>query len=222
MPERSCCRFRQPPLILASSSPRRKEILGLLGLPFTVLVAEVDETPLAEEKPEAAARRVATAKAAAVAKLVPEGLVLGADTVVVYRGQILGKPKDAAEAGATLRKLRGRWHRVITGVHLVRAPNGASYTAAVTTKVWMRHYADAEIDAYVASGEPFDKAGAYAIQSREFHPVERIEGCYLNVVGLPLCEVVKGLHRLHYPLPPDAVSHVERECAAQRAAVWSR
>ncbi len=179
-------------LILASASPRRRELLGYLGLPFSVIPA-----PGPEEPPDAAdaGRTVwflSLQKALQVAKAHPDALVIGADTVVEIDGEILGKPHDEADAARMLRLLSGREHRVYTGVSLVRYgvyPTVSSYsrTNMEMTRVFFREMTDAEIDAYVATGEPMDKAGAYGYQGRAGLFVERIEGDYYNVVGLPLC-----------------------------------
>jgi septum formation protein len=175
--------------MLASASPRRRQILGILRIPFEAIEVDVDETPRTGEAPEALARRLALVKAESGSARHPEALVLGADTVVEIDGQSLGKPRNAAEAIETLRRLRGRGHRVITGVALV-STTGAARIRMATTEVWMRSYTDAQIEEYVTSGDPFDKAGSYAIQHPTFRPVERIAGCFLNVVGLPLPAVV--------------------------------
>jgi MAF protein len=179
-------------LVLASASPRRRFLLGLLGLPFDVIVADVDESPFDGEAPDAHASRLARTKALTVARRRPSAAVLGADTVVAHDGQILGKPGDPDAAVAMLRTLRGRTHRVLTGLVLVQSGQVVEQSVATTT-VWMRPYTDAEIDRYVATGRPFDKAGGYAIQDADFRTVERIDGCYPNVVGLPLCEARRAL-----------------------------
>ena len=178
------------PLILASASPRRAAILRRAGFRFTVApAADVEETqPPDATTPEEAAAALAVGKAALAARDHPGAFVLGADTVVVLDGALLGKPRDAAEAGAMLRSLRGRAHTVVTGV-AVASPRGV-VSGAKTTIVRFRRYSDAEIDAYVRGGSPMDKAGAYGIQDREFGPAAALTGCYLNVVGLPLCLVV--------------------------------
>src|SRR5581483_4566003 len=174
------------PLVLASASPRRRELLARLRLPFTALAADVDEQPHPGESARALALRLARAKAAAGAALRPHSVVLAADTVVTHQGRIYGKPGSPEEARQMLRELRGDRHEVITGV-CVQAAGRPPLLAAACTDVWMRAYSDAEIAAYVESGEPFDKAGGYAIQNGRFRPVARIRGCYTNVVGLPLC-----------------------------------
>jgi MAF protein len=190
-------------LILASASPRRRHLLGLLGLPFEVVVADVDETPLVVEAPESLASRLALSKALEIASTHLNAIILAADTVVALGDRLLGKPVDAGEAVTMLRALRGRPHRVLTGL-VVRAPSGAISQSVTTTTVWMREYTDEEIERYVATGRPLDKAGGYAIQDPEFRPVAQIEGCYPNVVGLPLCEVGRALAKIGLVVPDDA------------------
>ena len=178
-------------LVLASASPRRKELFALLGLPFRVVAAEIAETVGVGEGPSEAVARLAREKAKAVAAAYPDELVVGCDTVVALGREVLGKPPDRESARAMLRRLRGRDHLVYTGVAVVGGGREAIQVAR--TVVWMREYTDAEIDAYAASGDPLDKAGAYAIQHPGFHPVAAWEGCYANVVGLPLCHLVRML-----------------------------
>lgn len=194
-------------LFLASASPRRKRILALLDLPFQDLPVEADEAVWPGERPAQAARRLAQAKTEAAAGAVSQGIIVAADTLVVDRGHILGKPRDAGEARRMLRRLRGRAHLVITGLALLRPATGEAQSAAVTTRVWMRPYTAAELEAYAASGEALDKAGAYAIQSPSFAPVERIAGCYLNVVGLPLCALGLALRRLGLQTPAEEICY---------------
>ena len=176
-------------LILASASPRREELLRQLGVPFTVVRSDLPEE-LMGGSPVESVRALALAKARAVAGRVATGVVLGADTVVVLDGAVFGKPASLDDARGMLRALRGRSHQVITGVALVEASEGAgeapSEVLAVVTLVQMRQYGEDEIDAYVATGEPVDKAGAYAIQGEGGKLVSRVDGCYTNVVGLPL------------------------------------
>ena len=178
-------------LILASASPRRRELLERLGLPFEVRPSGIEE-PLAAEVPASTlATTLARAKAADIAdRLRAAGeaaLVLGADTLVVLDGQPLGKPTSQGDARAMLRALRGRSHEVVTAVVVRDAdPAGRELTEAVVSQVLMRDYTDDEIAAYVATGEPDDKAGAYAVQGRGRRLVSRVDGCYTNVVGLPL------------------------------------
>jgi nucleoside triphosphate pyrophosphatase len=181
------------PLVLASQSPRRRELLATAGIPFTVRVADVEEIRAPAEPPDAYARRLARAKAEAVWQGRNE-IVLGADTIVVLDQEVLEKPRDAADARAMLHRLAGREHTVITAICL-RHPGGAQVDSTAT-RVRFTPLTDAEIDAYVASGEPMDKAGAYAIQGLASRFVERVEGCYFNVIGLPLSQVYRYLKSL--------------------------
>ena len=177
-------------LILASASPRRRELLRLAGFNFEVRPSTVEEVVLPGEAAEDFARRAAREKALSVAATAPpDSLVLGADTIVVADGEILGKPADREDATRMLRRLAGVTHRVITGVCLVRAPERVEALAHETTFVTFRNLDEQEIAGYVASGEPFDKAGAYGIQGLASKFVTRIEGCYFNVVGLPVALV---------------------------------
>jgi MAF protein len=169
--------------------------MALLHLPWRAAAADLDEGAyLVGADPFVGALNVAVAKARATPSSDDE-IVLAADTLVVDSGRILGKPENAAAATAMLRRLRGKAHQVLTGVAL-RAANAREWGAVVSTSVVMRAYADAEIDAYVKREEPFDKAGGYAVQDEAFRPAARLEGCYLNVVGLPLCGVAAGLNAL--------------------------
>jgi nucleoside triphosphate pyrophosphatase len=180
-------------LVLASASPRRRELLTELGVPFRVRAASVDETPPPRAAPDAAAREIALRKALAVLAAAPGATVLAADTIVVAAdGEFLAKPADAADARRMLGKLSGTTHRVVTGVCLARAGTDPQ-TASDTTSVTMRPLSRAEIDAYVASGECFDKAGAYAIQETADRFVTRVDGSRTNVVGLPMETVVRML-----------------------------
>lgn len=179
-------------LLLASSSPRRAEILRAVGWPFEALPMHVDESLFVSESAEAAVERLALAKAEAVAKGRSEGLVLGADTVVVVDQEILGKPRDEADAERMLRRLSGRWHEVITGIALLRSGNETRRAVAhERTQVRFGEMSDEEIDWYVRSNEPMDKAGAYAIQGRAALLIEEIRGDYWNIVGLPVRLVYK-------------------------------
>jgi septum formation protein len=178
-------------LILASHSPRRREILRLAGIPFTVRAAAVDEAPRAGESPVNYVRRVAGMKAQAIPASDGE-IVLGADTTVVVGNEMLGKPADAADASRMLALLSGRRHEVITGICLRRGA-GDSFCDHAVTAVWFTAMTAREIEDYVASGEPMDKAGAYAIQGLASKFIERIEGCYFNVVGLPVALVFHHL-----------------------------
>ena len=178
-------------MILASRSPRRAELLTAAGIPFDVLAVDVDETPREGETPREYVERLAIEKAQAVFALRPGATVLGADTTVVVDGRVLGKPADAAEAAAMLMSIGGRDHEVLTGVALV-GPAGVR-TGVETTRVWIAELGPAEIEWYVQSGEPMDKAGAYGIQGLASRFVTKIEGSYTNVVGLPIPLVLQLL-----------------------------
>ena len=188
--------------MLASQSPRRAEILRLAGIPFTVRAAQVDETPLAREKPEDYVRRLAEAKALAV-EAGPDEVILGADTTVVVDSDILAKPADAADARRMLSVLSGRCHEVLTGICLRRGDT--LFSDSARTRVWFTPMTRSEIDAYVASGEPMDKAGAYAIQGLASKYIERIDGCYFNVVGLPVALVYRLLSSLNQARPANVL-----------------
>ena len=214
-------------MILASNSPRRRQLLSWLELPFEVSAANIDETPLPGERPDVYTCRLAQEKALAVsANYRPDDLILASDTTVAVidsvdvqpdsvvvqpdsaieedRMSILGKPGSPAEAEAMLRSLRGRTHQVFTAVALVRGTmqshNGADRVENVMvelccTDVVMRNYMDQEMVDYIATGDPLDKAGAYAIQHSGFHPAEKIEGCFASVMGFPICHVLRLLRR---------------------------
>jgi MAF protein len=207
-----------------------------------VVVPDVDEDipPVTNATPEETAEALAQAKALSVARREGAGLVLAADTLVVDGETVLGKPRDAAEATAMLRRLRDREHRVVTGLALVDAgrpdpgntsppPEGGGIDGAravlidhVVTAVWMRPYGDEEIEAYIARGEPFDKAGAYAIQDQAFHPVSSYDGCYCNVVGLPLRAVVRLLRKGRLDITPEHLAGLPQECESCPVEVSQR
>jgi septum formation protein len=178
-------------LVLASASPRRRELLRNAGIAFTVQASDISEEPLAGESPRACAQRLAREKALAVWRQRPTDLVLGADTIVVVDGLILGKPRAAAAAARMLRLLSGRRHEVITGVCLTAA--GFEDIRSERTLVTVAPLTEAEIASYVATGEPMDKAGGYAIQGIASRWIPRIEGDYFNVVGLPVALVWRML-----------------------------
>lgn len=192
-------------LILASSSPRRKELIGSLGILFEIIKPDIDETQHTGENPFDYVQRLSIEKAQAVADQIEgDAAILAADTIVVLAadtigvaedGELLGKPADAEEARTMLTKLRNRAHIVCTAFTLKQV-NGKTITQMVKTNVYMRDYSDAEIEAYIATGDPFDKAGSYAIQHEEFAPVARIEGDRNNVIGLPLDAVKAALESL--------------------------
>ena len=175
-----------PTVILASASPRRRELLGTLSLSFSVIPAHVDERHHAGEPPEGYVTRLARSKAHHVAGQFPSAWVLGADTAVVLGQQILGKPADAEAARRMLISLSGRRHTVMTGLAVTRFDKGVMKVDVVSTRVRFHGLQATDIDAYIATGEPFDKAGAYAVQGRGGQFVAALEGCYNNVVGLPL------------------------------------
>jgi MAF protein len=186
-------------LILASNSPRRRQLLSLTGWQFTVSAANVDESQFANESPADYVLRLAETKARAMASSADaHQIILAADTTVVDGKDILGKPDDSAEAVAMLKRLRGHAHQVYTGIALFRPNDGLLFKDLCVTDVPMRDYSDEEIDAYVQTGDPLDKAGAYAIQHPEFQPVAMpsekhrgMDGCFASVMGLPVCHVIR-------------------------------
>ena len=201
--------MKTPVLVLASNSPRRRELLKLGGWIFDSRPADVDESQRPGEEPSAYVLRLAESKARVCAS--PDGaagsaqaemihlrdtFILAADTAVVDGQAILGKPMNPAEAVRMLQSLRGHSHQVLTGLAVLRPGDGTLVTDLCVTEVPMRVYRDDEIEAYVASGDPLDKAGAYAIQNPAFHPVESLSGCYASVMGLPLCHLTRSLRRL--------------------------
>ena len=190
-------------LILASGSPRRRQLLSLLGIPFVTKVAGVDESRLYGEPPTELVLRVSQAKALAIRDARPDELVVAADTIVVLDGDILGKPSDPDDARQMLERLRGRSHMVYSGVTLWHPASRRMVSQLGESSVWMRDYGDDEIATYVESRDPMDKAGAYAIQHAVFDPVSHLEGCWLNVVGLPLCHLGRALARFGVCLPAN-------------------
>jgi len=215
-------------LLLASASPRRRELIKLLGLPVETTSADIEEVPLPGEQADEMARRLSREKALAALSFTPalragasvphpsSYILLASDTVVSLDGEPLGKPRDVAEARSMLRRLRGRRHQVYTAITLIDVRNNQSLTAMACSDVPMRAYADEEIEAYIATGDPFDKAGAYAIQHNGFSPVESFSQCYANVMGLPLCHVVLALRQLGVSVPNDVPTlcqkHIHYEC----------
>jgi septum formation protein len=184
-------------LILASTSPRRAQILRDAGLVFSIISSAVDETPIPGEAPGELVLRLANAKAELVAaRSVGPAIVVAADTVVVLEGQILGKPRSTDDARHMLERLSGRTHSVVTGVSLIRLPDVEQRAFVETTLVHFDRLSANEITRYLATEEPYDKAGAYAIQGRAGRYIPRIEGCYYNVVGLPLARLLSELHEL--------------------------
>lgn len=178
-------------IVLASSSPRRQELLMQVGIPFRVIPSQFDETASSPMAPGDLVEFLALSKARSVSETVPGSLVIGADTVVTIDGDILGKPRDRADAVAMLQRLSGRSHQVLTGVALVQ--DGRQLVGHEVTTVHFRPLSPGEIERYVDSGEPMDKAGAYGIQGRAAVMISSIEGDYFNVVGLPLCRTVQML-----------------------------
>ncbi|MDZ4672306.1 MAG: Maf family protein [Phototrophicales bacterium] len=197
----------QQTFILASGSPRRWEMITSLGIDFTIIKPDIDEAQHPTETPLAYVQRLSSEKADAVAqRLTTPATILAADTIVILsadtigiteQGQLLGKPENPAMARDMLIDLRNRPHVVITSFTLLRLGDTPQRVSDfVQTRVFMRDYTDTDIEAYIATGDPFDKAGGYAIQHTDFMPVARIEGCYNNVVGLPLCVVKRGLQQV--------------------------
>lgn len=182
-------------IILASNSPRRKELISLTGLVVFTAPADIDESPQTGEAPGFYVRRLANEKAIAC-KAEQPGMILAADTIVVDAGRLLGKPVDNKEARRMLQQLRGHAHRVMTAVTMFDPATGCSEQEMCVTAVPMRNYSDEEMDAYIATGDPLDKAGAYAIQHAGFHPVENFNGCFASVMGLPLCHIKRMAQNL--------------------------
>ncbi|NVO00614.1 MAG: septum formation inhibitor Maf [Geobacteraceae bacterium] len=180
-------------IVLASASPRRSELLESAGVKFRVIAGDIDETPYLGEDPVAHVLRLAESKAREVATRTEGRFFIGADTIVLCDSEIMGKPVDDNDATRMLQKLSGRAHQVITGFSILDRQSGEAFTKAVTTDVKFKALTVEEVSAYVATGCPLDKAGAYAIQGGAAFMVERIDGSYTNVVGLPLCEVVTAL-----------------------------
>ena len=191
------------PIVLASASPRRRQLLEELGLPFDVRPADVDEQPLEGETPENMVQRLSLEKALRVADSIPSGFVIGADSTVVHRGESIGKPVDDNDAKAMLHRLRGTTHEVYTGVTVVDAASGRRTTDWMASTITLRDLSDEEIERSVASGAPRDKAGAYAVQDTELRPASAWEGCYSNIVGLPVCRLLEMLAELGFPWPED-------------------
>jgi MAF protein len=214
------------PLYLASNSPRRKELLSLIGWEYSLLPSQVDETPLPDEDGIEYVTRIAKSKVlAATTKTVVNGVIIAADTAVINRRkngktEILGKPKDKSEATGMLRRLRGRSHQVLTALSILRTRDGTIRFDCCTTDVPMRNYSNEEITDYVDSGDPMDKAGAYAIQHAGFHPVEKLQGCYANVMGLPLCHLTRSLSQLGFA-PKTDVPQICQATLGYKCPVYS-
>jgi septum formation protein len=182
-----------PDLILASNSPRRRYLLEQAGLKFSVISSNVDESSVTQSDPESYVRKLAELKAVDISKKHPESWVIGADTIVLIDGKILGKPGSKAEARSMLRHLSGKTHQVLTGYCLCCAKKNLLFSETAKTDVQFKMLSDAEIEWYIQTAEPFDKAGAYAIQGIGMFLVKSINGSYTNVVGLPVCEVIEFL-----------------------------
>lgn len=203
-----------PLLVLASNSPRRRQLLSWLDLPFTSTQADIDETPIPGEKPVDYVLRLAEEKARACTRSAPfGGVILAADTTVADNDQIIGKPVDLQDAGRILRQLRNRTHLVHTAIVLSNPSRGTTLVELCSTPVRMRVYTDEEIEAYLATGDPIDKAGAYAIQHPEFHPIARITGCYASVMGLPLCHLERSLRKSGFGARNRVPFRCQRELA---------
>ncbi len=209
-----------PQLVLASNSPRRRQLLALGNWTFNVIVADVDESVRVNESPADYVLRLAETKARAITAPADQ-IILAADTTVVDGNDILGKPQDNAEASAMLTRLRGRTHQVYTGVALLRLSDGLLLKELSVTDVPMRNYSDEEIHAYVQTGDPLDKAGAYAIQHPRFKPVATMSGCYAGVMGLPMCHVVRMLRKMdvapNADVPVKCQTLLEYQCPVSAA-----
>jgi MAF protein len=200
--------------LLASQSPRRRQLLALVGYPFQVMAANVNEEIVDHPDPSENSLLTASLKARTVLDRLPRkdserAIIVAADTTVALDGQMLGKPAGTADAVRMLQDLRGREHQVHTGMSLIDRESGQEATAVHIAHVTMRAYSDSEIEAYVASGDPLDKAGAYAIQHPQFKPVESLNGCYLGVMGLSVCQLLQLLRELGVPELTDPVSLAE-------------
>ena len=215
------------PLLLASASPRRRQLISLLGLPYTVAVSPADEDALQAtyQGPATGLARWTAEQKALATHALPEAanrVVITADTTVLLDGEVLGKPRDEQHARQLLLSLRGRWHHVVTGV-VVSTMVGDSLemrAASRDTPVLMRPYSEEEIAAYIATGDPMDKAGAYGIQHPQFQPTERIDGCYLNVVGLPVCTLVSLLAQ--FDIHPAQREHKAGKCPWSERCIVSK
>ena len=215
--------FATGQLVLASASPRRRELLEVVGLPFEVQPADVPEDPLPGETALEMVERLSRDKALKVAATLEAGFVIGGDSTVVHVGESLGKPVDDDEARAMLRRLRGTTHHVSTGLTVVNASNGQAKTVSMTSQITLRDFSDEDIEASIASGVPQDKAGAYAVQDRELRPASSWQGCYHNIIGLPTCLVLQLLDELGYQWPegwqlPDS-ARCGPDCPTQAATL---
>jgi len=203
--------------VLASNSPRRRQLFQLFDLPFKVIPADVDENLLPNEAPDVYVQRLAKLKAQTSGKFAAnDELVIASDTTVAEGGRILGKPSDDAEARQMLRQLRGRHHQVFTALAVYSASDQHLETDLCISTVPMRAYDDQEIEAYIASGDPFDKAGGYAIQNEAFHPVIHFRGCYASVMGFPMCHLTRMLrkwdHQVAVDIPQACQTALQYDC----------
>jgi septum formation protein len=215
----------QREFLLASASPRRRQLLRLLNIPFEVINTEVDETPFPGESATALVTRLSRLKAQTAQSEYRESIVIAADTDVEVNGVILGKPRDQQDARAMLRRLRREEHSVYGGITIIdptlptlQNVGAGGMTFVVQTRVWMRDYSDAELESYIATGDPLDKAAAYAVQHPLFRPVARLEGCFANVMGMALCRLWQALAG-SYPLPDpclDCHLHPGTDCTVAR------
>jgi septum formation protein len=215
----------QPEFLLASASPRRRQLLRLLNIQFEVMETDIDETPFPGESAPGLVTRLSRLKAQAAQAQYPDCIVIAADTDVELDGAILGKPRDQDDARAMLRGLRGREHSVYGGItigdptfHSQAKGSRGGMTLVVQTRVWMRDYSDTELENYVATGDPLDKAAAYAVQHPLFRPVARFEGCFANVMGLALCRLWQALAATH-PLDDPCLEchlHPGKDCTVVR------
>ncbi len=180
-------------IILASESTRRIDILRTLGISFAIIPPNIDEQRGKDEPPKEFVSRISYEKAHKVGNLFPENWVIGADTVVVLKGKVLGKPKGEKDAYNMLKALQGKWHRVFTGYCVLNISKNIIYRDVVETKVFVKDLTDEEILRYIKTSEPLDKAGSYAVQGKGGYMVKEIKGSYANVVGLPICEVAEAL-----------------------------
>jgi septum formation protein len=209
-------------ILLASNSPRRRELIALGNWTFRVSVPDVDESQRPGESPSSYVLRLAEAKArASLTKGEGAQVIVAADTTVVYDGLIFGKPENAADAVQMLKRLRSHTHQVYTGLAVIKTSTRKLITDLCVTDVPMRNFTDAEIEAYVQSGDPLDKAGAYAIQHPQFQPVESMSGCFASVMGLPLCHLLRVLARMDIPpkanIPADCQKSLHYQCPVSAA-----
>lgn len=215
--------MKQPnSLLLASNSLRRRQLIALGHWKVSTSISNVDEDQFPGEPPADYVLRLAETKArAAMQAAQPDQIIIGADTTVVDQGKLIGKPGDPAEAVLMLENLRGHTHQVYTGLALLRMQDEKLITDLCITNVPMRNYTRQEIETYVQTGDPLDKAGAYAIQHPDFHPVERLTGCFASVMGLPLCHLLRGLRQMDLPtevdLPAACQAFLQYQCPVSAA-----